>query len=280
MFVTDKIIYLDLNKTGCTHIRNMLEETIGGYRSGKHNRIDFPIDKKKVIGSIRNPWDWYVSLWAYGCSGKGSIRGVTTSEHSMFRQYLGQMVGEVKTGRLFPSKSIANIIANSQKPIRKWKDSYSDSADPEKFRQWLRMVYDPSRRYDLGEGYAQSTIWKQTGLLTYRYLWLYSRNIEFLKSNKLIQNYNEISEIDTKENLLYCTIKTESLEYDLLKCLDLCGYTLTSDQKEKILLGSQEKLNISIHKKPIFYYDEETIELVRKKERLIISKYNYSGPSH
>ena len=38
MFVSDSIVFMELHKTGCTHIRNLLKELVGGEFQGKHNQ--------------------------------------------------------------------------------------------------------------------------------------------------------------------------------------------------------------------------------------------------
>src|SRR6476619_6662167 len=75
MFISDRIVFLELQKTGCTHIRDLLRELVGGQLVGKHNqaRRRLFIEGKSFLGSIRDPWDWHVSLWAFGCQGKGSV---------------------------------------------------------------------------------------------------------------------------------------------------------------------------------------------------------------
>ena len=72
MFVAQGLIYLELQKTGGTHIRRLLERYTGGKPVGKHNRLPAGSDADFIIGSIRNPWDWYVSLWAYGVTQRPS----------------------------------------------------------------------------------------------------------------------------------------------------------------------------------------------------------------
>ena len=69
MFEADRLLYIDLHKTGCSHIGRLLQETVGGRRLGKHNRPSAMPTDRMIIGSVRNPWDWYVSLWAFGCKG-------------------------------------------------------------------------------------------------------------------------------------------------------------------------------------------------------------------
>src|SRR5690349_15515950 len=38
MFVSDRIVFLELQKTGCTHIRNLLKEIVGGRLVMRHNQ--------------------------------------------------------------------------------------------------------------------------------------------------------------------------------------------------------------------------------------------------
>ena len=75
MLITDKLVYLELHKTGCTFTRLVLAELFSDSCRivGKHNLVEtIPQDvlgdfeTKTKIGNIRNPWDWYVSLWAFG----------------------------------------------------------------------------------------------------------------------------------------------------------------------------------------------------------------------
>jgi hypothetical protein len=62
MFVADGLVYLELQKTGGSHICRLLEQYANGRPEGKHNRLTAEYSTHYVIGSIRNPWDWYVSL--------------------------------------------------------------------------------------------------------------------------------------------------------------------------------------------------------------------------
>ena len=89
MFIADRLIYVELPKTACTHIGKLLALVVPGEQRGKHNKpSQAEFDRRPVfLGSVRNPWAWYVSLWAYGCQqegmlwealthGRGSVRGL------------------------------------------------------------------------------------------------------------------------------------------------------------------------------------------------------------
>ena len=89
MFVTDKLVYLQLQKTGCTHIVRLITELVGGELVGrKHGRLEkgFALEGRKIVGSVRDPWSWYVSLWAFGCIQSGTVYASTTSRN--FRKHL------------------------------------------------------------------------------------------------------------------------------------------------------------------------------------------------
>ena len=75
MFISDKIVFIHLQKTGGVHISQLLSKLLEGEKQPGHLQVDPEYHSRFIIGSMRNPWDWYVSLWAYGCAGKGGIHG-------------------------------------------------------------------------------------------------------------------------------------------------------------------------------------------------------------
>ncbi|PSO70695.1 MAG: hypothetical protein BRC42_09380 [Cyanobacteria bacterium QS_1_48_34] len=87
MFVSEKVVFVELHKTGCIHIRNALKEVLGGEFVGKHNQVssDLFTKGKIFLGSIRHPWEWYISLWAFGCDNQGGGHlDVITKEGGVF----------------------------------------------------------------------------------------------------------------------------------------------------------------------------------------------------
>ena len=88
MFITDKLIYIQMNKTACTHIASLLSKHIGGKQIGKHNWLEHYDTEKFICGSIRNPWEWYISLWAFGCKGEGTFKGrVNVIDTEKFKKF-------------------------------------------------------------------------------------------------------------------------------------------------------------------------------------------------
>ena len=84
MFKSDHIIYIQMQKTGCTHIASLLSSLFNGEQIGKHNAApadDITQKDKFFLSSIRNPWDWYLSLWTYGIQGSGGLRNRLTTRN-------------------------------------------------------------------------------------------------------------------------------------------------------------------------------------------------------
>lgn len=265
MIFTDKIIYIHMQKTGGTHIASLLLNYFNGYSSGKkHDWLTDYDTEKYIVGSIRNPWDWYVSLWASGIENRGGLyKRLTSSRVKKFKRYL-------RRGNL---KSIGNVIKS---PAQSWSSTYQDYKDPMSFRDWLKLVCSPDRKQELGEGYHESSISNFAGFMTYRYCCRYLKDWA-LNENK-IKDINTLTQYDNCNNLLNFTIKTEFLESDLINALKLAGYQIDDTVIEQINNSSQKKINISKHEKVSYYYDDETMKLVEEKERFIIEKYGYSPP--
>ena len=75
MIRTDKWIYYDLEKTGCTFLEKKLRKVSSNamvYKTKKHSRplISHPVPK---MMTIRHPYLWFFSLWSYGLDGNGSF---------------------------------------------------------------------------------------------------------------------------------------------------------------------------------------------------------------
>jgi len=82
MLVTDQFVFVDLPKCASSHLLRILQASFGGERRGTHVPVPPSLVRsgRAIWSSIRNPWDWYVSLWAYGCDGKGALFQALTSD--------------------------------------------------------------------------------------------------------------------------------------------------------------------------------------------------------
>ena len=275
MFVADSLLYLELQKTGGSHIRRLLKKYTDGDVDGKHNRLREAPDRA-VIGSIRNPWDWYVSLWAYGVSGKGAIR-VRTGKGLDIDYYYRGLPKAMGKNWLSPGEFLNCLQQDMRKPVQQWQQAYKNSADPELFRAWIRLLFDEKRRFDIGEGFGFSPLSKHAGLLTYRYFRLFTLGDHVFHDQRL-SGPESFAEYDAEFNITSSMIKTESLEQDFVQALSDAGLALTEQQVAEILNKQGGKTNVSQRKPVDFYYDEETAELVARGDRYIIEKYGYQSP--
>jgi len=273
MVVNDKLIYLQMQKTGCSHIAKLILQTVGGKQEGKHYNLYDYNTGKYIIGSVRNPWDWYISLWAFGCSGKGAFRRYVANTSGIQLKHLRHPFYLMRQFIDFSPIYFMRQFMNSL-PIRLWEKTYADVYEPELFRDWLKLVYDPQRKYDLKEGYAAHPVSGFCGFMTYRYCRLYLKNFYDLKVKKLLHNMSNLKKYDANNHLPDKMIRTESLEDDLISALSETGFMLNESQVKYIY--DAERVNTSMHRERQFYYDEETRGLVLQKEKYLIDKYNYT----
>jgi hypothetical protein len=267
MYLSEKFVFVELHKTGCSHITKLLEYTLDGKVVGKHNAPSQNIinSSRTFIGSIRNPWEWYASLWAYGCDKKGGVYNKVTKPNSA-----------VKTCRdwlLDPFYSAFLLLNNISRNPELWRQCYADVDDPEAFRRWLYMIHDSKHWHDVGEGYGKYPMSSIAGLLTYRYLKLFCRN-DFVN----IKIMDELIKFEQNNNYIDYFIHNENLEHDFFAALNFAGITLTDEKINRV--NSMSKTNTSSKKHPAaYYYDTETIKLVRDREHLIINKFGYKSPA-
>ena len=150
MFVSDKLIYIQLHKTACTHIASLLSNCIGGKiifgeYVGKHNWLQDYNTDRLIIGSIRNPWDWYVSLWAFGCINKGFLNLKVTKKG--IDNIILPISIKLKTmngykGPYYKTNDLYRIIINEifLKPTSKWNKLYDSYSNKKNFQKWLNFI--------------------------------------------------------------------------------------------------------------------------------------------
>jgi hypothetical protein len=216
MVVTDKFVFLHLQKCGGSFIRDYILNNIpnsvmvrpqhDGYDKIKGKHINKPI-----IGIIRNPWDWYVSVYHYHKPSKGSFMEPLIKEGGSFKGFL----------KLFLNKDdgkIHNLNFN-----------------------WMGKM--------------------NVGPYTYR----------------VVRTFNDkglkIESIDDMNLKKVELIKMENLVPNFKMFLDKNNIKLSKSQL--VNLENKPKVNTSNRTHYSNYYDEETIDLVLKKDNQLINLFGY-----
>lgn len=271
MFISDGLVFIELHKTGCSHIRKILSTELDGKVVGKHNQAtpDLFTEGRLFVGSVRNPWDWYVSLWGFGCDGKGALRHRVAAPSGLSVRGLGW--------RSDPMNALIRLLKRSNNNTKAWQATYRDPNDPNAFREWLHMMHDESYMRDIGEGYSKCALRHTAGLLTYRYLKLFSTKASEERRLNDLTTKSRIEAWDADQTFVRAFIRMEALEADLYRVLKNHSTTLTEERQASI--NALSRTNTSSRERNLsHYYDPDTVALVADREQLIINKFNYSAP--
>lgn len=269
MYVSDDVIYLQLHKTACTHITRVLQAHLGGKTTVKHSPLSIDPGDRLVLGSVRNPWDWYVSLWAFGCMAKGSLFSqLTGSQAKILVRLARRSVGDPKNA--LARMSIIPLILASD--TGKWEDVYRDASDPQAFRDWLRGILSKEGQVRISDSYSVLPLNEFCGFLTYRFISLFSDQSAWKQESKRISNYDEIESYFNENYAVERFIRQEYVENDLLDIIKSLNVEIKAEH------FSGNRTNSSSHKKVSFYYDEESLDLVAQKDKFIIEKFSYKRP--
>jgi hypothetical protein len=271
MYVNDKFVFLELQKTACSHIVKLFDKFTKGKQIGKHDFLREQDKDKLVLGSIRNPWDWYVSLWAYGCGMQGGLykRSLAKPKLTYYLRPFGNISRSINSFSMY-------LKDRRSKPVETWVRLYSDNQNVNHFREWLQLIFDSERNRDFGEGFGFHPVSEYAGLLTYRYASFFMKGFRNPKSFSSLNSLDNLIAFDKSENRLFSIIRKENLEADFIKAAGLLGVELGVNEKLNIL--NLKKTNASKHHKTSHYYNEESYRLVEQRECFIIDKYDYSRP--
>jgi hypothetical protein len=269
MFQCEQLIYIQMQKTGCSHIASLLANLFDGQQIGKHNapsneQIEL---NKYFISSIRNPWDWYLSLWTFGVQGDGRLM------HRLTRRNL---LHSIKSAIKSPIKKFCYPYRELSKDVVLWRQVYSKSDDVKSFRKWVQLMLDPGNSHHLHESYGKTAIAGLCGFMTYRYLKLCCRNPETLHNSGLFSTYTDLVQFEKNNCFIDFFIRQESLEDDFCIAAEKVR-PLKPEEKERIY--EAKKTNTSRRNLLLAdYYDQESIALVHNRDKLLIDKFGYFPP--
>lgn len=268
MIVSDNFIYLQMQKTGCTFVANELRVSDSGISHGKHNTIKSKPTDKLVVCSVRNPWDWYVSLWAYGCMKKGTLFEALTKNRTA-SMALKNWVKTIYANRLLPGRLPNSALSTSGEPD--FRRLYSDPSAKENFRTWLKAICANQTLPLMPQRYWASPVSRFGGLMTYRFIRLAVPISAWKSQIRTVKSYQDLKHFYDFNSALDVVLKQEQLDLDLRNMLITAGV-----KPSEALSTDESKANSSVRDSYQSYYDEETMRLVSEKERFIISNFEYS----
>jgi hypothetical protein len=270
VFVNDSLICLQLQKCASVRLGEILTEQLGGELRGHHERIDIPVGDRRVIASIRDPWSWYVSLWAFGCKGSGGVHYRLTAPRPRRRALVSSVLGRSESGT-------REVVANLKRDPDVWRRRYSNVDDPLLFREWVRGVLDPENARVLAPAYASSGVADAAGLLTWRYLFLSVRDLAALTTSRQ-WSVAKLKALDEHENVCTYVMRVDRLATELPAALDAAGVALLPETRAAIEHATTVRKNTTRHRPAAEYYDRATIDLVADREQLILDRYGFVPP--
>ena len=214
MIITDRILYLQLQKTGSTYIGELLRRGLGGQAVGKHEPLDLRqlslLDNREVIGSIRHPFDWYVSLWGYTCGHRGELYDRTAG--SALRHCASI------TFR-YREPEFRGLWSELSKDRRYWTSLYRDVNDIEAFAEWFDRLHSPAGRSLWRGGLLGIPLDLEAGLYTHWFRRCYTP-----RQSRGRRVASGQSRSHRRTPVVSRLVRLESVRGDLGQALEAAGY--------------------------------------------------------
>lgn len=279
MFISDQLVYIELQKTGCTHIANLLSSLLDGELLRKPTAHLIPSRKilkssRFIVTSIRNPWDWYLSQWKFGVTWRNTGGCTFAAKRPKY--------GLRNRGyRLYPLAALYSLSREHKRNPALWEKvlPFGDVNNVDAFRSWFHMMHDPCFAGDLGEGYGIYPLKNFAGFYTYIYL----KSSCFLDWGLFgVNRFDSLEDYFKANSFIDAFIHTESIVADVLSMLERFSLVKSDDMPllEK-KLNSVTPTNVSKvpSKSCREFYSSEMDAIILGRDRFLIEKFGYEPPS-
>ncbi|MBL0374778.1 hypothetical protein JJB09_22450 [Rhizobium sp. KVB221] len=255
MIEYEKFIYLDMYKTGSTYVVSLLNKLMAGkpVRSFRHapltkGRPFFWKQGKFAFATVRNPWDWYVSMWAY------SIQ----QPNVLFFRDVRKVLGDEGAKKLF------------------------DPENPkESFAVWLKSLNDPDflKAVMTDHPYSRSPLNKFLGFYSYRFIRVTTPHPALFLRRWYMWNMDRAIAHQKRWAIYDKVFKSETLTEDfsnfVLENKERCGFK--ENAKGILKRNAPTPKNTSNRTLTSYrdYYTPELRDLVARRDRLLIDLFGY-----
>lgn len=254
-------------------MQRTLKQRFNGRHFGKHARIESAPEQevtgKPVVGGIRDPHSWYLSLWQFGCSQKGINWMSSTSP--VVQGILPQNVNSRLRSSAVPhteANYARHIECETRRDPSLWRKIYSDPDDVEAFRLWLKLIHDATHQFVCFPDFGYASYRKEAGLFTHVFLQLYTKH-----NNKLYDDGgSSLSDHLNPERILPGRlIRQACFGDDFVRVLRETNHDVSADLATEI--DQNQKVNVSGGESNLsFFYDRKSREIVRNRDRLLCDR--------
>lgn len=255
MIEYEKFIYLDMYKTGSTYVVSLLNRLMPTkpVRSFRHAPLTRgrPFNWKQgkyAFATVRNPWDWYVSMWAY------SIQ----QPNVLFFRDVRSVLGPEEAKKLF------------------------DPENPkESFAIWLKSINDPVflKKVMTGHPYSRSSVNRFLGFYSYRFIRVTTPHPALFLHRWYMWNTSRAIAHQKRWAIYDRVFKSETLTEDfsdfVLENQERCGFKPNARGILKRNAPTPKNTSNRTLRSYRDYYTPELRDLVAKRDRLLIELFGY-----
>ena len=255
MIEYEKFIYLDVYKTGSTHINFLLKRIVDD--KPVQLKRHAPLTKgrpftwkggKTVFATVRNPWDWYVSMWAYG----------HTVENPLY-EHIKKAFGQEKLNELY------------------------EMDNPKvAFPLWLRSMHDPEflAKALMGHRLPNSGLMGFMGFYTYRFLRVTMPYPEIFLRKPFIRSIDGAVAMHKRWAMYDVLMRSETLDQEFSAFAAENGKRLGFVDDAVAIIDRQAESHKNKSKRTLDsyrdYYTDDLRDLVAVRDRFFIDRFGYS----
>lgn len=258
VFLSDRIVLLQLPKTGSSHLQAVLNSVVDGVQWGKHEPLEVGqrelAETRLVLGSVRHPLDWYVSLWGYTCAGKGQIFDRTAGY--AVRASLSLLLRHRQKG-------LGGLKNEMTRRRRYWRELYSSPESPAAFAEWYAALHSE----------AGCAAWINN-LLDVPYDPSYGLYTHWLQRCYSMRRAGKPRPVDPRSLIIDRYIRLENQTDDLRSALSEAGYSdsVVNAANEEARVASR---NASDRASTATYYSESLVKAVESRDRIVYEVGGY-----